>query len=305
MDLSQYTDHREKFDQQAALVLITPEIAREWLDAYNLNNRHLAETTYEQIASAIDNDEWRVNGETITFGFNEEGDVAIVDGQHRLGGVVESGIAVYSWVIFNVEAGSWETTDIGRRRTVADMLRRRGEVDYNNLAAAARIVHRYIAARDMRGQKVTETPQQILATFEAHHGLRDSVRAASRYAILGMPRSLVAALHYLFGMVNVEDRDMFFDKLHTGTNLPDNDPILKLRDWLFAQLTSQTSKAPPRTYVVGAVAIKSWSAWREGRPIRLLIWKAGGAHPERYPVAHGFNDAIQRGGPEAAAEEAA
>jgi len=32
------------------------------------------------------------------------------------------------------------------------------------------------------------------------------------------------------------------------------------------------------------VMLKAWNAWREGREVKILAWKRGGANPERFPI---------------------
>lgn len=280
---------------------VTPELAEEWSN-YNVHNRTKSEGRKIALANAIQEGDWLLNGETIKLGVDADGRPWLIDGQHRVESIIEAGQPVESVVVTGLnEPGVQETVDTGRKRTVGDMLKLRGEKDYHNLAAAIRHAYRYIHYYDLRQQLAPETAQQLIAMLDEHGGIRDSVRVSRNYTILGMPKSLVAALHYLFGMVHVGDRDDFFEKLHTGYNLPENDAIGKLRNWLIRREADAHKVLTPH---VAAITIKAWNAWREGRPVRgSLSWKAGGRGAEGYPVIHGMADALERGAPEDADDE--
>ena len=66
----------------AKIVDITPEMAREYLEK-NSHNRRLSERSVRNLATAIKNGEWQVNGEAIKV--DKEGN--LLDGQHRLSAI--------------------------------------------------------------------------------------------------------------------------------------------------------------------------------------------------------------------------
>jgi hypothetical protein len=320
--------------ESIAVVDIDADLAKEW-QAYNTHNRRVAQRSSASLVQAILRGEWIKNGETIKLGTDAEGNNWLLDGQHRLEGIVKAQealedaandaegcdceacaarargvhrIVVQSYVVTGLSAKETptvqETIDTGRKRTVADMLNLRHEKDYNNLAAALRLVHRLLRHQDLRAPGYVETPQQLIALLEeiggdpddkTVEGMRRSIRAASTYTVIGMPKSLIAALHYTFGLINPVDRDDFFEKLHSGDMLAKRDPINVLRKWLLAR-EFETAKAV--THWVGAVSIKAWNAYRVGRQVTLISWKGGGKRPERYPLIHGLEAAIKRGAPE-------
>lgn len=286
-------------------IVITPEIASHWL-SYNIKNRPKVKRRTDALVTDIHNGDWIVNGETIKLGTDTEGNPWLIDGQHRLEGCIDSEASIISYVISGLDARVsptiQETIDTGGKRTMSDALSLRGETDQTNLAAALRHVHRYLYHQDLRPAREPETIAVLMATLQDHPGLRNSIKAARTYTILGMPKSLIAALHYILGIVNPEERDDFFEKLHTGAMLSERDPILSLRNWLTRQVEFATNRPP--TFMTAAVTIKAWNYWREGRLIQHLVWRPGGKKPERYPIADGLAEALARGGPEQVEEAA-
>ena len=70
----------------ARIAWITPEIALGWLKR-NDDNRTFSRDSARTLASEMSNGYWKENGESMIF--DTEGD--LIDGQHRLLGVVKSG----------------------------------------------------------------------------------------------------------------------------------------------------------------------------------------------------------------------
>ena len=282
---------------------VTPELAQQWLDtiAYDQAGGHRVQRRLRprkvgEFADAMRRNEWTFNYDSVVFSVDPsrfgDDEQHLVDGQHRLAAIVESGIAQRMVVGWGAPPHVEETIDTGTKRTLGDFLTMRGEVDANNLAAAIRWVYRYLGRGDFRPDPHSETVQQIIAFFNRHPGIRESVSAAKNadVAIYGVPRSMIAAMHYLLGMIDAEDRDVFFETTASGVGLEEDDPRWRLREWCMRSVT--TARKRPRTWFIGAVMIKAWNAWREGRRIELLGFKTGGANPEAFPALDGLDDQL-------------
>jgi len=279
------------------IVDITPELATEYLEM-NTHNRQLRPKKVAEFSAAMlrtddhGTPEWKFNGDTIVFALDDDDEWYLLDGAHRLSAIVESGTTVRSIVVFGADAGAQETIDTGTKRTLADMLRLRGEVDTANLAAALRMVYRYLARQDLRADMVSETAQQLIHTLNEHPGLRDSIRASSRHdsTLPDCPRSVTATLHYLCGGVDELDRDEFFRRTGLGENLTEGDPAWLLRRRFHSNKINTTTRRM-QSIELAAMAIKAWNAFREGRDLRILKWNPGGSRPEPFPLIDGFHDA--------------
>lgn len=92
---------------------ITPEIAQNWLANNNHNNYRQYQSNYAKfLGRKMSNGFWQRNGVPIVFDTNGE----LKDGQHRLGGVVESGFTLKDWPVEYVDP-SVTVFDMGRNRT--------------------------------------------------------------------------------------------------------------------------------------------------------------------------------------------
>ena len=61
-------------------ILVTPEMAKYWLETTNIKNRPLSEAHWMKLWLDIAEGRWKYNGEPISFGTNG----ALLNGQHRL-----------------------------------------------------------------------------------------------------------------------------------------------------------------------------------------------------------------------------
>lgn len=261
--------------QHAEFVTITPEIAAEWLHQ-NSHNRSLKPSVIERYAGAMRRGEWNVNGDAIRFAQ----DGALLDGQHRLAAIYRSGTTLVQLVVRGLESDAQETMDVGVRRSLKDMLKLRGESRPGELGSALAWLHRY-RLRQMIDRSLVPTPQEAFRLLEDNPGIRESLVVGERVGkSLRFSRGLVIALHYVFTEIDQEDADTFFERLGSGAELQETDPIHVLR-----RVVTADSLAPQRmvTYRLAALTIKAWNAYRDGRPIVLLRWKSGGAHPEAFP----------------------
>lgn len=99
---------------------ITPDIAGEWLLQNSANYRHCDANRVRLYAKQMKSGAWDVNGESIKF--DQKG--CLIDGQHRLNAIVESGTTQSMLVLTNVPSDI--NIDTGKPRVLADVLRRAG-----------------------------------------------------------------------------------------------------------------------------------------------------------------------------------
>lgn len=100
------------------VVDVTPEIARQWL-VYNRINRPARPDVVRKYVQQIESGLWKRTHQGVAF--TREG--ALLDGQHRLFAVVETGKTVQMLVFTNEPAENYEFIDCGRTRSNLDMLR--------------------------------------------------------------------------------------------------------------------------------------------------------------------------------------
>lgn len=261
-----------------AVEVLTPEVARELL-AENGHNRNLRPARVVQLAEAMRRGEWVLNGETVKIA--EDG--TLLDGQHRLKAVLDSGVSIESLVMRDLPVEVQDTVDTGRRRRLADQLAIEGHTDSHALAAALNMLHRFRNnGRVDYSHAGAPSPQQAVALIECEPEIRDSLREARRVTKqTGGPIGIFAALHHLFNEVDPEATKDFFDRLADGAELAKDDPVLHLRAQLMKPRKDRTySQSPSNT---AALIIKAFNLRREGRRVDLLSFKK----TEKFPTIDG------------------
>ncbi len=112
---------------------VTPEKALEWLEG-NTHNRPVNEAHVRRLARDIQAGRWRLTHQGIAF----DTDGLLIDGQHRLWAVIESGVPITTRVFFNEPPENRDVLDSGQRRSNLDILNitgQVGEVTTRHLAA--------------------------------------------------------------------------------------------------------------------------------------------------------------------------
>lgn len=101
------------------IILVTPEIAAHWLAA-NTYNRPLRKSLVIDYARQMKAGEWLVTHQQIAFTGNLTSPGRLIDGQHRLSAVIQSGASVRMSVAFGVEEKTFAVTDRGASRSAGD-----------------------------------------------------------------------------------------------------------------------------------------------------------------------------------------
>lgn len=259
---------------------VTPKVAEDWLGR-NSHNRTIRNARVAELAGAIERGEWQFNGDAIRFA--EDG--SLLDGQHRLWAIIESGKAVETLVIHGLPSDTQETMDTGARRNLKDALTLRGEKNCSKLAAALAHLWRQESGL-IRNTGAKPTTAQAIALLDRHPGIRDTVSRAEivrhRFRVSA---AMTAVAWYTLDTIDADDNEAFWSALIEGVNLNEGSPVLALRRWLERQASSAVG-ARASSLVAHALIIKAWNAWREGRHVEQLNWKASGMKAEAFPEPH-------------------
>ena len=261
---------------KASVMSVTPRMAEEWL-IRNTHNRNVTDNVVKRIARDILNGQYHLNGETIKLAM----DGTVLDGQHRLWAIMESGIGVWTVVITGLPMEAQDTVDRVKTRGIADALRMAGVPSANVLAGA--ISSAIIIQSDTPGDLSKGWPSvpEALDYLDKHPQIHASIPIGEALSRVMKTSSVSAAgLHHVFAMIDEEDADFFFDKLTTGADLAADSPIYRLRDFMHREITVQRRVNRVRLH---AYYIKAWNAYREGRTLQFLKWSTGGSHPESFP----------------------
>jgi len=124
----------------ARVETITPSIAKELLDNNN-HNRKQRKANVRAIEDALRSGSWQVTGQTIIISKTNQ----LMDGQHRLQAVMNTGISMQHLVVRGVENDVFHTIDTGKPRQASDVLSIAG---IPNHSAVATLIKKFQAYQD-------------------------------------------------------------------------------------------------------------------------------------------------------------
>ncbi|MDT4937039.1 MAG: hypothetical protein QOG80_710 [Pseudonocardiales bacterium] len=254
---------------------ITPARAAELLEA-NITNRPLSRSVVRSFADAMRRGDWMITHQGIAFDVNG----VLVDGQHRLAAIIEADMPVDLMVFSEVDEGTFDVLDTGKRRNAADVLAIEGEKASPMLAAMVRTVWLYENRPDLNwsGGGAAVTNHQIVEALDAHPKLRDFISIGEEIATAtGMMRSAAGAASYLVSRAarraELED---WYDGIIEGAGLSKQDPRLLFRKIMFSMARKQAGQVLHRRESREHVAlyIKAFNAWRTGERLNQLRFSA-------------------------------
>lgn len=121
---------------------ITPELAQAMLQK-NTDNRKPDKQRIRQYSADMKAGRWKFTTQTIGIGTTGR----VVDGQHRLFAIVDSGITITCLVVFDADESTFAVIDTGKTRTGNDIWQIDGK-SAPNVAAIARLAYLYANRRD-------------------------------------------------------------------------------------------------------------------------------------------------------------
>lgn len=256
------------------LVDVTPAMAEEWL-GHNNRNRHIRNAMVNAYARDMTAGRWELNGEAIKF----DTDGTLLDGQHRLWAVIESGETIPMIVVDGLPAESQATMDSGVKRTAADVLGLDGETNVNILAAIARrvVIYDQVNREHATASGRAATKAEIRAAVDTYPDLRDAAGyAVTNSARVDLSASILGFCYWVLNRIDEQHAERFFDGLISGADLARNNPILVLRNKL-RDAASSTAKAPP--HVLIAYVFRAWNYTRAEKPMTVLRLKSTDTFP--------------------------
>ncbi|MFD9428720.1 MULTISPECIES: hypothetical protein [unclassified Streptomyces] len=265
------------------VVTITPDTAREILQR-NTGNRPLDKSVVAQLVKEIHNGSWQVTHQGIAL----DGPLAtgnIVDGQHRLHAIVQSGMTTPTLVFQNVPPATFSVLDTGKRRSGGDVLALTGERDTTLLSSTIRHVHlfRTSPSGSWVGSSSRVTNNEILAIFRVQP--EEFRTAVKQGRILGKELGLIptaAACAYFLTVESapVAQAGEWMRGLTTQANLDSDDPRLALIKVMRQLRGGGTQRRRTDTRSQIGLYIKAWNAWVSGRPVKSLRLQKGEKMPQ-------------------------
>lgn len=259
-------------------VLITPAMAERLLDN-NTNNRKLDTRRAARVAAQITAGKWIYTGDTIRLDTSG----VLLDGQHRLAGVVEAGQPIETDVMCGLPPEVFHVVDTGKPRTAADSLIMLGETSVLAMSATIRLVHRYQQGpthNEWLKQAHTLSNLDIARTMAADDATAERFRDAAAmgdrmHRAAKVNRTAASTWWFLVSEIyGAADPRLieFQHRVCDGVGLVENSPVHTLRRTI---MLAERKKAPE----ILAVLIKAWNGHVQGREIKNLAWRADESMP--------------------------
>jgi hypothetical protein len=233
--------------------------------------RDLKQGIVEKYSKLMTDGEWRSdNGTTIIYDW----DGNLRDGQHRLWGVVESGVTVEFDIIYNMDPEAIRTIDVGSKRSGGDTLvmelKRQGKT-INHASAIANAL-RTVVAEVEYGNVYSDADLSNEDQWAAFQKYEDIVASAAFVYKKGnlANKTICTALHFIFRSTPAyrEMADSFFDKFVSGEDLESGSPILVCRN-KFIGLRNQGKLVITKRYTKSCI-IKCWELYKRNKSVKSI-----------------------------------
>ena len=225
---------------------ITPKIAAKLLER-NLINRTLRQRHVDWLASQMTSGYWKFTGDAIKM--NRDG--VLVDKQHTLSAIIQSGTTQRFVVIGGLDDTIIEVIDTGIARTAGDVLKMNNIQNANSVAALCRRILAFknrqkasAFSRRAKGGKEVNTNEKDKEDFISNSRIFEEITADSRYSDAChtalkfydssriLSPSQYGLLYFLFSEKNPDAAWEFLSKFSNGVGLQADSPIYALRSRL-------------------------------------------------------------------------
>jgi len=226
---------------KSEVVTITPEIAKLWLKIYNKRNRKLNKRRVNKYIRDMQSGLWVFNGESIKI--SDEN--ILLDGQHRLEAIAQSGISIESVVITNVPAikGVFESIDAGMPRSARDAMMLAGMPHSCLIPAIIRTVANY--GWDKTWDRLMSNIEVKSIIDRDYNSWVNAAEAGEAMKATVLP-SVWGSFYYMASKQYPESIKVFHSMIHKMTNIGDGSPVIALNKALM-QFKGKTRKDNGKT----------------------------------------------------------
>ncbi|MEU1761147.1 hypothetical protein [Micromonospora sp. NPDC005652] len=278
---------------------VTPEMAEEMLTrppavlpgGQRVEQRPLDMGHVAKLKAAIERGEWTLTPQ----GLIEAPDGGILDGQHRLNAILQSGKTLRMRITRNVPPQTFYALDGGKKRTVANHLSTMGEKNTNHLQSALKSLHCWeqwsadpdgpLAGWTNWSRKDVSYPQtqDVLARWPQ---MREAVRDGSNMMrqVKGIPAAAAVFLVLVDATIKQTYGDgpdatfwqlklrEFVQAVQTGEMIARNHPAYTLREWI---RNGSGGAGPEKREKQLLALLKAWKAYVSGKTTAIVKFAPG------------------------------
>ena len=247
---------------------ITPARAKQLLDTANNHNRKISDNHVGKLTATMRDGRWQINGETIKIGITKDGKEILLDGQHRLMACVRSNRSFTTHVIIGLDPEFFDTIDQGKKRNMGDVFSVDGHKDPAKLASALPMVDMYFTDTMSHGGVCNKYPNdKARKVLKQYPTLPTSVEKCVKVRRSNpIADSIMIAAHYIFAQIDEIEADEFLNKMGSGTDMKQGDPILALREAIIRNKARGREFTWTRVETLAGL-IKTWNHVRFDRTV--------------------------------------
>jgi hypothetical protein len=266
--------------QMPKLMIIDKDKAIRLMET-NEDNRNLKRSVIEKINRDIINTRYYVNGETIVI----SNTMKLLNGQHRLTSVIETGISIETWVIIGVLDSYKTTFDQGTSKTVADYLKMEKVASSKDVSIIIKLILLYAPGAEVTNKDLASRRLSRQDSLEGYDQYKNEIHYAldtfgkNKFAKDNKALAAITAAHVIISREIPEKIvDTFFDTLAgRGGLIEPTDPILWLRGKLNEVVNPRVKIESSSEYKLNFI-LTTWNAYiRNKKVIKLRI---GSAYPK-------------------------
>ena len=232
------------------LVVVTPEMARQWL-MRNSFNRPLKPKVVDNYVRQIEAGNWHRTHQGIAF--DEQG--SVFDGQHRLHAIIRTGESLPMLIFLNENQSSHKSIDGGKQRTLLDVMRL--ELLDNTIKGKHICVLKEMwAGRHCKNQNHLSAAE-VINLYRRHH-------VAVRFAVdvlgdsIGNNTTLMAVIARAIHTVPKDKLLEFCSIFQTGSgDHPSAKLVLEFRQW-FLRLRDRQEATRREIYKRASTVLKAF-----------------------------------------------
>lgn len=266
---------------------ITPNEARHIIKHFNTKNRKLSPNAVKKYANDMKLGNWKITGEPIIFDFNGQ----LLNGQHRLAGVIESGKPFTTLVVYGMDPSAFDVIDNGKIRTNSDVLGLNGYDNPSILSSLVRSVISYETAgvADAKSSKSFAgsnqiTKSQILQKLEDSPELVNYIEKYKKSQVVSP--SVSSFCYWVLSHYNPTLKDQveeYLDQTLMGFNIEPN----TITSYLFSKLqrnrNSKTNKMTKSVQIANIIkGFRRYIGWDTTKVLQIT-WDGNHKFPSPKP----------------------
>lgn len=260
-------------------IAITPELAKQLL-AGNTKNRIISDERVSLFASDMKSGKWHDESPEAIM-ISKEG--RLLNGQHRLFGVIKAGIPVTLLIATGVKEDVFSFIDQGKVRTTADIFHMEGIKNSSQVSSAIRLFLELSQFGSFSGYCRKVSNDTVLSEYRKRPDFWQQVNSLDTKYYKAMYQSVAPAwiggwYAYLITILPIETVDTFFDALFLN---PKGFTTTESFFDLMVRIKSNPSLKITRVKR-DAIFIKTLNSYLQNKPIKILKFTADEPFPAIY-----------------------